>query len=212
MARMYAVRTKTIWTLLSKHLVLMSLAIVLFMAGIGYFLVFGRQIQRIQANDAEEKSKAIQLEEAKKYLADLNRLYQSYAAIPSAHLDKLDQMFPQGENIPDLLVWLEAAASQNGLRMLDIAIIPEGAAAEASAGFSPGLSAAYPEISKPLLTREASVKPKGLQISISVSGGNYNAIKSFLADIENSLRVMDILSFGYAPKLSEYKISIRTYF
>jgi len=202
-------KNKSLWHFLNRHLILSSVVLVAFILGLGYFLFFAGQWKRIVYNQEEDKAKAVELEDAVGYLKNLDVFYKNYTGVSSANMERLDQMFPSGEDMPDLLVSLEALAIQNGFKMLSVNMSPVKAADKE---FAPGLSAVYPESFKKQGKKVADLKPNSLDIAITVAGGSYKDLKNFLSDIESSLRVLDVLGFNFAPKVSEYKINFRSYY
>ena len=64
--------------------------------------------------------------------------------------------------------------------------------------------------------KEASAELKNLglrevNIALNLSGGDYVALKNFLVDLENNLRLMDVVSLNYSPEAGSNILNIRTY-
>lgn len=50
-----------------------------------------------------------------------------------------------------------------------------------------------------------------VEIGISVAGGDYQRLKSFLSAIERTLRIMDVTGVAFSPRGASYALSIRSY-
>jgi hypothetical protein len=51
-----------------------------------------------------------------------------------------------------------------------------------------------------------------MEINLSVSAESYSQLKTFLANVEKSSRLMDPTALRYTPSGSSYTITFRTYY
>lgn len=85
-------------------------------------------------------------------------------------IDSFSRVIPEGQNIPELLVNLEALASENGLVFSGVNFTPKDLK-------SPGV--------------------KTLIMVVRVKG-SYPAFKNYLVAMEKSLRIFDVMSFSFS--------------
>ena len=96
-------------------------------------------------------------------------------------VDSLSKITPEGQNIPDILVNLEALASESGLTF-------------SSVNFSP----------KDL--KASGVKTLVLAIRVK---GSYSAFRNYLDSMEKSLRIFDVMSISFNG-ISRGKSDVKT--
>lgn len=113
-------------------------------------------------NDTENLNKKLQLLQEKFETMD-------------REVQLISDALPKEQDIPALLVQLEALSSQNGLILNSINFIKEEKKTGAAQAVSPGLP--------------AGVKSSTIEVSMS---GNYASLKNFLKSAESSLRLMDV--------------------
>lgn len=158
-------------------------------------LVHRPLITEIKKLNADTQSKLMEAENERTYLKSVEGSVSAAQSIPSGVLQAVDQALPTDQNIPSLLVQLGAAALRNNVR-LDSVAFSETAQAAAGQALPGGV-----------------VAP--MDISLAVRASSYFEMKRFLASIESSLRIMDILTLmssgGDAGGESTYSIQLRTY-
>ncbi len=107
------------------------------------------------------------LKEKQELSIKVNQLKQSYEA-QEENIKKLNYALPEGKDIPNLIVQLEALASENGLILEEINFGSKQAGKTES---------------------EKAYKSMGTTLSLT---GSYTGFKSFLGALENNIRIMDI--------------------
>ena len=140
-----------------------------------------------------KKENANNLAQRKQLAANLERLIGQYNERVS-DLTSFSKAIPVGQNIPELLINLEALASENGLIFSGVNFKPEDLKA-------PGIKT---------LIMEIKVK------------GSYPAFQNYLKGMEKSLRLFDVTSIsfnGIAPgqvnvnlNNLEFNLSVNTYY
>jgi hypothetical protein len=137
----------------------------------------------------------------------------NYERFVGGALGRLETMLPADPKTPDLLVWVESLARESGIQLLAIDIANDDVQDnDIGANFAPGVAAAHPNLVKNEFTPDGNVVPRSVTISLRLAGGDYQVIKSFLNKLENSLRLMDVLSFSFSPTAQNYTMIIRAYY
>jgi len=130
--------------------------------------------------------------------------------------DRVNLALPDEVDLPDLLVLVDALISRAGLIGEDINInVPSSKAAQVQAPVLPAQGAIAPKFLAPQ-------EPPGRgEIDISFSAvGSYESFKSFLKELEMSLRIFDVQTVSFdVPQLAEkisgafrFGVSMKTYY
>lgn len=137
------------------------------------------------------------LEETKKLNEKLKSLGGDYVKV-GKDAEKIFDALPKKENIPGVLIQMEAMASQNGLILnsIDFSNVVDDKkkisnVLDAGAGAGGALAATVP--TSPLKT---------MKVGLSLSG-NYQSLKDFLKATESSLRIMDVNNISFGNKAKE---------
>lgn len=139
------------------------------------------------------------LAQREKLAANLGRLIGQYNERAS-DLTSFNKAIPVGQNIPELLINLEALASENGLIFSGV-------------NFKPKDLGASKDLKAP------NVKTLVMEIKVK---GSFSAFQNYLKAIEKSLRLFDVTSIsfnGIAPGQTninlnnlEFNLSVNTYY
>lgn len=171
-------------------LILALLIVVVIVAG--YFLIKSRidNVAILRPQVSEKEQLVLSKEKELKDLAEIETLYNQ----AKRRIEDIPHILPKGDQIPELLIQLDALAKESGLGMTSISITP-GAEEE---------GALY----------------KTLNISVAVTG-SYDNLKKYLDKVEKNMRIMDVTSidFSATPVVPEgpvdvfsYTINIKTYY
>jgi hypothetical protein len=140
--------------------------------GAGYFFLVPRY-SFMTTISAETKSVAATLEEEQRYLDALNRSITSAEAIPKDVLGRVDEALPDNDaGIPKLLVTMSSIAKQSNVKL-------------GSIQFSPGA----PSPSTDPVAKLVLVPTK---ITTTVTTNGYQAMRTYLTNLEQSLRLIDV--------------------
>jgi|SRR3989338_4627307 len=176
---------------LFKYLIL---PVVLFIAVLAAaFWVLPPLWRDTQAAFELKKENENNLVQRKQLVANLERLIGQYNERAS-DLISFSKAIPSGQNVPELLVNLEALASENGLIFSSVNFKPKDLKA-------PGIK---------ILMMEIKVK------------GSYPAFKNYLGAMEKSLRLFDVVSVSFNgaapgqininPNSLEFNLLVNTYY
>ncbi len=125
-----------------------------------------------------------------------DQLMSAYNAFSPAQLNRLDKMLPNNIDNVRLIIDINNIARQHGMGIKNIAIRTEEkkATKEEASGAD-------------LIDRDSVI------LGFSVSG-SYNVFKSFLNDLADSLRLVDVASLGFSSNENnsyDYNVALRTY-
>lgn len=181
--------------------------LVLTIAAAGYFFLLPKykelqdEKRVLAARENEVARQEAQLISVRDLLADLNRKEEQLAV--------LDQALPTAPAVPELLANLEALTQSSGLLATTLQITIPSTLPEAGSGQNPQEFKRLEGILGS--TENLSV----LQIDMILTG-QYPNLKTFLTNLEQNLRLMDILSLTFTPVEKSgdqaYALKIQTYY
>ncbi len=147
----------------------------------------------IQSATQLKKQNQDNLTQRKKLTENLERLVGQYNE-RNSDIASLDKAIPSGQNVPELLVNLEAIASESGLILGNVNFKPKDLKAQG------------------IKTLVAEIKVKG----------SYPAFLNYLKAVEKSLRIFDVVSVSFAgvspgqigAKIDtlEFNLTVNTYY
>ena len=172
---------------IGRNLLPSSLALVGVLLAVGWLFVFRPEAARIRAAD---RTARLQEERSAKeaYLKKLDELNEAFEAFDAEDVERIRRMIPSEDDMPGLMAIFEAAARASDLQLT-------------SMNFAAGDTTGLPNV--PGL--------EALNISISVSHGNYERFKLFLEGLEANLRLFDVRSASISPVTASYGLTIRAY-
>lgn len=172
-------------------------AIILLLLSVGLFYAFtNAQYQDVKKLHTLASEYQNILQNASAIIELRNRLLVTYEAFPRAEIDRMNKVLPDNIDTVRLALDLDGLASRYGISIKNIQATT-GASAEANLIVLPDYAGAYQKA--------------------TVSFGfvsNYKNFIRLLADIEKSLRIMDIKSLSFETSesgLYDYQISVETY-
>ena len=171
--------------------VIFTVVFLLAIIGLGYLLysLAGNDFERIATltsqNQNEFAIKQQKIEALKKIKTDYAEFGES--------IKKIVEALPAKADLPGIFIQLENLAVKNNLLLNSVDI-------------------ASPESESEATARTAAAGLSKLSVTISVSGGDYFALKKYLADLENNLRIFDVKSIAYSPSENSYNIVLTTYY
>lgn len=167
--------------------------------GVFYLRPQWQQFQTLQEESENLRNIATELDDL---IQNRDALIKAINTVSRQDLQKIDQALPQGPRSAEFLVLLETLAKRNNTVLRQVDLIGSG---EAQSGQPrPGGSLTAPSIGT----------IKEFPVSINV-GGSYDAFKSFLGDLERSLRIIDINSLSFSASsrdLFEFSLKGKTYY
>ncbi|MFQ5540901.1 MAG: type 4a pilus biogenesis protein PilO [Candidatus Paceibacteria bacterium] len=164
-------------------------------AGGIFFGFIDPAFDRVQALRAEEAKFDQALTRSRELQEVRDQLLSRYNTFSPADIERLERLLPDNVDNVRMVLDFDALASQYGMRLRNIALsTDEGRAERGQVGAS---GEAY----------------QSVVLSFSVTG-SYDAFRSFLEDLEQSLRLVDVsaISFSAAQSgLYDYSVSVKTY-
>lgn len=153
-------------------------------------------VQELRAQEAEFDAA---LERSRELISVRDALLATYNEIPEEQLERLRKLLPDHVDNIRLILDIDNIASRYGMTVNNLAFAGE----EQSPGQAPQDGALGPQ------TNEIG----SATFSFSVSA-TYEVMKQFLNDLENSLRIVDVVALSFSSGdggLSTYNITLRTY-
>lgn len=189
--------------------------LLLIVASVGVFIGFViPRYHAAQAAQATVASYNTNLATATQLQQSRQALITQYNNIPKADLDNIQTLLPDAVNNIRLIIELDALATKNGLSSLrsvdyDPSQIPTaGSTATNTAAVQP--------------TTNSQLPYKEFDISFQTTG-QYSNFLSFLSDLEQNLRLVDVTEIDFLPPVSAigavptpasgltYKVILKTY-
>lgn len=180
-----------------------STAVILILIAIGLFYTFvDPEYQKIKALQAEAGEYSRVLDDVDRLVELRDGLLVEYENIPRAELDRLEKVLPDNIDTVRLALDLDTIAAKYGISIKNIQVL------------------ATPEEANEIITEEESVgevlKPRAEKVTVAFGFvANYNNFKSFLEDIEESLRITDTRSVTFTStgegSLYDYQVTVQTY-
>jgi len=173
---------------LRSYRLIFILTIVVCLLGMALFVysVYVANVIDVQALLAQ---KATALEQRQAELEKLKSTKVGFAELEGP-AKKIVEILPSGKELPAIFVQIEALAVKHNLFLASIDVSNDK---DAAAG------------------RKKAPLQK-IIINISLTGGDYFALKGLLADVEKNLRLLDVRSLAYAPDTKSFNLSMVAYF
>lgn len=175
----------------------------LILASIGLFLVYVNPTYRKDTGSSNWKEQSVKellttrvryreaLDKTREIETARTGLLEKYNGISQDNRDKLQKLLPDHVDSVRLILDVNNIAAQYGMALKNIALTgSEGASAEATAPVS-----ALAENERAIGPTGALYKPVEFKFSVS---GSYDTLRSFLRDLEKSLRLIDVRSLSFS--------------
>lgn len=189
---------------LNKYWRLLVILIVIFLVIIGYFYVIKSDID----NWYQLKTQGLvdlqnQINQSQVELVNLAKVKKSYdqlAAEQQTNLSRLSQILPNSMGLPQLVVQLEGLAKQSGFSLVDISFSSSQAA--------------------PTTDDASNDHIKVLTFNVTLNGpGDYQNLKKLLTNVEQHIRLLDLLSLSLSSgqqtaqaSSQGYALQFKTYY
>lgn len=150
---------------------------------------------RIQGLRAEEATFDQALNRSKELQQVRDQLLSRYNTFSQSDLDRLEKMLPDNVDNVRLVLDLDSIAARYGMRIRNIAL--EATETRSQRGQVGSSDSDY----------------QSVVLSFSVAG-EYDAFRSFLEDLEQSLRLVDVTSVAFSATpsgLYDYSVGVKTY-
>jgi len=150
------------------------------------------------------------LNAAERFKEKENELIRARASIPSEGLARLESFLPDGVDNVQIILDLNSLAARSGMTLSDFDTSNDSSSSE---GGTTGVTAATPSDASGGLALAADEPTESLDLTISASG-SYNSFRDFLDGIEQSLRMLDVVSVSVIDSetgVYTYEMVIRLY-
>lgn len=174
-----------------------STAFVLLMVSVGVFYTFispnYEKVQSLREQSQKYKDTLSSIEELNNKRDDLQVKYEN---TPQAEIVKLEKVLPGNVDTVNLAMNFDAIASNYGISIKSIRTVEDGN-----------------ETGADIIQDSDSASYGAVSVSFSFVA-TYEDFRNFIADIEKSLRIIDIKSVTFNPSesgLYEFNVSVDTY-
>lgn len=189
--------SRNIKTLLNENSALVMTGLFIITVILGYFLRLSPSLAKLNEvkasitnSEDSEKTKLKQvLESAKK-----NNVY--FDSLDKDLTGKFYTALPTKKDVPVIYTEIDSLLRQSGVSLDGIDIVE----IKASKG------------RKSESVEEDPNKPKEIAIGLKVRGSSWPMVKNFLANVESSLHLMDVLALSYNPKDNALSLNLKSYF
>lgn len=165
-------------------------------AAVGIFIVFTQPlIDGIKAQQADISIYQEALQNGQKLIDVRKRLLDRYNSFSSEDIGRLKKILPDAIDNVRLIIDLDTIASKYGMELKNVRIIAADSK-NANATLGPD-----------------NLKYGSVGLGFTVTG-SYEVFRRFVADLEKSLRVVDLVSVSFAANERnsyDYALEIRTY-
>lgn len=172
-------------------------AIILLLLSVGLFYTFtNAQYQSVKELNALANEYKTVLKNVSGIVDLRDKLFVTYSAFPKVETERLNKVLPDNIDTVRLALDLDSMASKHGISIKSVQTV-------LGANSASGL----------IVLPEYAKNYEVATVSFSFIS-NYENFKGFLADIEKSLRIMDVKSVSFQVADSgfyEYQVSVETY-
>lgn len=187
------------WFLQYYRLATTAACLVILLAG--YFLVVAPKIDAARAVDTQalqkEKDKQSSFEAKLKYLVSVQDARRNFS---DDDVNLALNALPTDPGVPEFLASLESLARASGATIegVSLSVLENAKTGKANAALP--------------LEDKLPAGVRAVEGNISVAATSYEQVKTLLANIESSLRLMDPVALLYTPASKTYTIAVRTYY
>lgn len=163
-----------------------------------------------------------ELESTYQYQALLSEMINNYRAIKQQEREALFDIIPKTSELSEILMTIDTLANNTNLTILAIDISGDvDELTKQSVATATGTLAQNKTVNLKLGTLPATQATKTsiddpdlrfLDIAINFQGGNYEVLKLFLESLEQSRRLIDVVSLNFSSDLNNYTLNLRFYY
>jgi hypothetical protein len=184
---------------------------------IGFFFFIqgaNKELGMVRADLTVKQQEAEQLIGRLDNFLVLNKLYES---LDEKTVAKVKQVLPAAPDLPDLMINLDTLVKNNGfsLTSIDFQIVNDKGEEVFRAQNAETARVTNAEVGQNLTengTTQINKELKIINISIDIKGSSYGGLKNLISQLENNLRLFDVLKFGFSGDSNSLKIDLRAYY
>ncbi len=162
------------------------------------FFILRPRIKQVKELNAKTTAQLQTLVNERSYLVSVEQSVAAAQAISGVTIEAVNKALPYEVNLPSLLQQFGAVAQEHSVQMDSISFVEPLGARHKQSG-----------------NREAaSARALPVDINLSIRARTYFDVKRFLASLEQSLRLMDVIGLTASGKGSQevsYQLQLRTY-
>jgi Tfp pilus assembly protein PilO len=204
-------------SLLSANLSRQTFFMLLFLEAIilalvGYFFFIkgvNKELKMVRAELVDKKQEFDRLSVKLDNFSVINKLYEG---LSEEKLEKVKEVLPAEANLPDLLVNLDTLIKNNGFSMEGVEFqIVDAKGQEVFSAKNPSTE----QISNEQVAEATSAVKKEIKtinIALNIEGSSYGGLKNLISQLENNLRLFDVVNFGFAGESTSLKIELKAYY
>jgi hypothetical protein len=187
---------------MSKFVFTLLLILGVVLVSVFYFVPEWERFQSIRAQISTLEAVSVEFDEL---LRQRDSLFDIVSRFSPADRERIEQTIPKGPEAGALLVLLERLANQDGVLLKNINVSTPSVVQSTPPPSDQPRPQGTP---RPGGAGEGKIKELPFDVNIAAP---YQSLKTFLGDLERSVRIIDVLSisFNAAGLLPVYDVSIR---
>lgn len=190
---------------MARYILIILLLLGAGLIGFFYLRPSWENFQATRKNNADLENLSVELDEL---ISGRDVLLQKINSVSKANLDRIEHALPKNAQTADFLVFLEELSNKHALK-LNTSF--EGASETRGRAVS---SQPRPSGATPIQGGEDAIRELTGGISIA---GPYEAVRSFLADLEKSLRITDTVSISFSSPSDlknqfQFSLNLKSYY
>lgn len=173
---------------LAKMMPILTVLAVILVAVAAYFLLFIPKIAALSGvGSAALADMEAQVASEEAYVEELDAALARYGLLNKVLKQKTQTIIPLEIDAPGIFVQLDGVARKHNFLVTAVATTVIG--------------------------DEIGVQGQRLvKVSVNVEGGDYRQFTTFLADLERSVRLIDVQSVVFTPLSAKYSLGLKTYY
>lgn len=202
---------KTIVYVLLKNYKIISAVIAVLVLGFGTLLILSPKYDTIQNQgllNADAKTELLAARQ--EYLVGLNSMINKYRTISQAQVDRLSQVLPPEQQLPELFVMLDQIGRDAGFEVERINLSPQSSGSTAPAK-APSSETGESGVA-PAPTGLSKISSIGIVVGVKTESLTYGKFKQMLEILEQNIRIFDVTSISYGPDAESFTINMTTYY
>lgn len=173
---------------LAKMMPILTVFALILVAVGAYFLLFMSKMAALSgAGSAALADLEVQVASEEAYVEELDAALARYRLLNTALRQKTQTMIPLELDVPGIFVQLDGVARKHNFLITAVSTTD--------------------------IEDEIGAQGQRLvKVSVNVEGGDYRQFTMFLADLERSVRLIDVQSVVFTPLSAKYSLTLKTYY
>jgi hypothetical protein len=192
----------------------------LILCAVGYFFFIKGVVKELKLAEADFISKKSIFDSFKLREDTLVKTDHLYNSLSKDILEKTDLAIPNSPRLPDLLINFDTLIKNNGfsLQKIEFQVVDKKGQEIFSTQknlAASGVAQVGAELATTNISEDQTIAPKELKtinINLGVTGSSYLGLKNLITQLENNLRLVDVISFDFSSTATSFTISVRAYY